>query len=78
MIIERGIEERWLHLAVEEPDNKIFANDGTIHYIKTIDEAKSRILRVVTNPAVSPVKVITAFFDRRLRKRGIYHEVEMG
>ncbi len=69
MLKERDIREDWVKLTLEEPENEEWQNDGTVHYTKTIEEFGSRILRVVVNPKTKPVKIITLFFDRRLRRQ---------
>ena len=43
-------------------------DDGTVHYIKAIDQYEGRFLRVVVNPDVSPQRIVTVFFDRRIRR----------
>ena len=42
--------------------------DGTIHYIRAIEQYGGRYLRVVVNPDDSPKRIVTVFFDRRLRR----------
>ncbi len=42
--------------------------DNTTHYIKAIPEFGGRSLRVVMNLDVIPNRVITVFFDRRIRR----------
>jgi len=68
-IIERGIKEEWLQRAIDDPDNRVVSEDGTVHYIKKIQEADDRILRVIVNPSFASLKIITAFFDRRIRRK---------
>jgi hypothetical protein len=41
----------------------------TTHYIKAIPEHGGRFLRVVINHQVEPPRVVTLFFDRRLRRK---------
>jgi len=68
MLRERDIPEDWVRLAVEDPQRKEPKDDGTVHYIRAIEQHGERFLRVVTNPAVKPQRVITVFFDRRIRR----------
>jgi len=42
-------------------------SDGLRHYLLPIEERGGRVLRVVTAPGSDPVRVITAFLDRRLK-----------
>jgi hypothetical protein len=68
MLRERSISRNWADRAVDQPDRTEQQPDGTVHYLKRIEEYDNRWLRVVVNEAVQPVKRITAFFDRRLRR----------
>jgi len=69
MLKERNIQEAWVKLTMENPEKKELKDDGTIHYIGAIEEYGGRYLRVVVNPDVTPERIITLFFDRRLRRR---------
>jgi Domain of unknown function (DUF4258) len=66
---ERKIPEEWVRGTVDAPDRTDTATDGTAHYIKAIPEHGGRFLRVVVNPAVTPQRVVTVFFDRRLGRQ---------
>jgi len=66
MMRERNIEESWVSLAMENPDIKEVKEDGSVHYIKAIEEYGRRYLRVVVNPQQRPHRIITLFFDRRI------------
>jgi hypothetical protein len=68
MLRERNIRENWVKLTMENPQRTEAKEDGTVHYISPIDEYGGRYLRVVVDPAVSPRKIVTVFFDRRLRR----------
>lgn len=68
MLREREIDEKWIKETMSSPDQIIENEDGTTHYIKQIIQYDSRWLRVVVNKRTLPHKVVTAFFDRRLRK----------
>jgi hypothetical protein len=37
------------------------------HRLGKIDEFEGRVLRVIVNPQLEPIRVITAFFDRAMR-----------
>ncbi len=67
MMNERQIPEEWVKNTLDLPDCIEKKEDGTIHYIKNIVEYRGRFLRVVVNPIKVP-RVITLFFDRRLKK----------
>ena len=67
MLDERDIQDSWVRQAIDNPDRTEFPEDGTVHYIKPIEAFGNRLLRVVVNPVANPPKVITLFFDHRLR-----------
>jgi len=69
MLKERNIQEAWVKLTMENPEKKEPKDDGTIHYIRAIEEYGGRYLRVVVNPDATPQRIVTLFFDRRLRRR---------
>jgi nitrogen fixation protein FixH len=67
---ERKIEDSWVRLALQDPERKERKEDGTVDYLRPIEEFGNRYLRVAVNPRKQPATVITVFFDRRLgRKR---------
>lgn len=66
---ERNIPEEWVSRTVDTPDRREDPADGTTHYIKAIPEHGGRFLRVVANPGVTPARVVTVFFDRRLGRQ---------
>ena len=68
MLNERQIKPEWAEATLETPDRTERKSDGTVHYIKQIHENEERWLRVIVNEVVNPNKIITAFFDRRLRR----------
>ncbi len=68
MLQERAIPEEWVMRTVNDPDDREIMADNTTHYIKAIPEFGGRSLRVVMNLEVFPNRVITVFFDRRIRR----------
>jgi hypothetical protein len=66
---ERHIALDWLERALWSPDwSETDPVDPSLeHRFKVIPEFGNRVLRVVVNVKASPLTVITAFFDRRLR-----------
>ncbi|HLA99445.1 MAG TPA: DUF4258 domain-containing protein [Anaerolineales bacterium] len=69
MLDERKILEEWLLKTIRDPDDHQMGEDNNMHYMKSIPERGEQILHVVVNPHVLPNRVITVFFDRRLRKK---------
>ncbi len=67
MIDERGIDEAWVWRVVDDPQKSSLENDGNIHYVGSIEEHGGRQLRVIINETVEPNRIVTVFFDRRLR-----------
>lgn len=65
---ERKISEKWVEETMSFPDQILEKEDGTAHYIKRIIDNNNRWLRVIINKRALPHKVVTVFFDRRLRK----------
>lgn len=69
MLEERSILETWVLQTINESDDTFTSDDGNLHFVKAIVERENRILHVVVNPAVSPKRIVTLFFDRRLRSK---------
>lgn len=69
MLEERGILRDWVQRALDAPDETEEHDDDTRHYIKRIPEFGDRWLRVIINIVKRPNKGVTAFFDRRLRRK---------
>lgn len=65
----RQITTEWLERALAAPDwTEPDEDDPALeHRFALIAEFGDRVLRVIVNRTVVPERVITAFFDRRLR-----------
>lgn len=69
VIARRQIRDAWIEQALvapclTEPD----AVDPALeHRLAVIPEFGNRVLRVIVNVQASPSRVITAYFDRRMR-----------
>jgi hypothetical protein len=68
---ERGIDPAWVHRVIEqpaktEPDQ---LDPNATHALGAIPEFGGRVLRVVYNASATPWRIITAFFDRRMKGR---------
>jgi hypothetical protein len=66
---KRGIDGAWLERALSKPERtEQDKHDATLtHALARVPEYGDRLLRVVYNASVDPPRVITAYFDRRLR-----------
>jgi len=64
----RNVKIEWVEFVLENPSlvNKISIIES--HYFSTIKDNEDRCLKVVLNP--STWIVITAYFDRSMRKKG--------
>ncbi|MCK4401545.1 DUF4258 domain-containing protein [bacterium] len=69
MLLERKIDISWINVTLENPEKIEIHKDGTKHFIRRIKENGNRYLRVVINEVATPTRAVTAFFDRRLRRR---------
>jgi len=69
MLVERQIEEEWLWRTLSSPDDFYSGTDENRHFLKAIAERQGRILHVVVNDYVQPNRIVTLFFDRRVRKK---------
>ncbi len=59
----------WVQRAVDEPTLTMtdHGDPDLAHALAPIAERGGRVLRVVYNQGVDPVRVVTAFFDRTMR-----------
>jgi len=69
LIKERNINEQWVFQTINFPDYFEQGIDHNDHYIKAIAEFGGRFLHVVVNPHVSPKRIVTVFFDRRIKRK---------
>ena len=69
MLLERNILEDWVSRAITTSDRSEIGLDNNTHYIKAIPENGGRFLRVIVNERQNPKRVVTVFFDRRLKRR---------
>ncbi len=65
----RNIEASWIDETLCIPERLLPLADfyGNTHYLKQISDFGGRWLRVVVNPTVEPKRVVTIFFDRRVK-----------
>lgn len=69
MLNERDISLEMVDMTMSVPDQIEEMEDGTKHYLKQFDSAGGRWLRLVVNIRSEPPRRVTAFFDRRLRRK---------
>ena len=66
---ERQILAEWLERTLNDPTMTEGdpADESLERRYRAIAEADGRVLRVVINASVEPVRVVSVFFDRRMR-----------
>jgi len=68
---KRQISMEWLERTVKFPDRtEPDATDAMLeHRLAVIAEHGDRVLRVMINPHTTPVRVVTLYFDRKMKGR---------
>jgi len=68
---EREIRRQWVTLVIESPERReADRRDPTIElFYGRIHPAESRVLLVAVNTQADPWRVVSVFFDRRMRGR---------
>jgi hypothetical protein len=68
-IIIRELNVLWVSDTLSNPEKTLLLADsfGNTHYLKRIPEFGDRWLRVVVNPNQEPPRIVTLFFDRRVK-----------
>lgn len=66
-----NIRLQWLEQAITSPHRieKDVVDSELTHYLYRVDEFEGRVLRVIVNSSVEPLRVITVFFDRNMRNK---------
>jgi hypothetical protein len=69
VLAEREIPLEWLERTLNEPAlRQPDRHDPSLERrYRPIPEFEGRVLRVVVNPSVDPVRVVSVFFDRSMR-----------
>jgi Domain of unknown function (DUF4258) len=69
MLKERGIQLDWLERILMNPSQQQMdlTDPALKHAIGPIAENGDRLLRVIYNDSVTPIRVVTVYFDRTLR-----------
>jgi hypothetical protein len=70
-ITERRIRMDWIQRVVENPELlEPDEDDAQLeHRLGKIFENDNRVLRVIIDPDARPIRIITAYFDRAMRKK---------
>jgi hypothetical protein len=68
VVFARGIKTEWVEYVLSNSSCKNIKSSSEINFFATILENENRCLKVVFNP-ISKI-VITAYFDRNMRKKG--------
>jgi hypothetical protein len=65
----RHIRVEWIEAALASPDalESDRIDPSAVHALKKIAAMEDRVLRVVYNPGVTPLRIISVHFDRRMR-----------
>jgi hypothetical protein len=68
---ERYIQLAWLEKVLDSPELVEADRDDPelMHHVGRIEEHGNRALRVVFNNSASPVRIVTVYFDRKLKGR---------
>jgi hypothetical protein len=68
-MIIRELKISWVSDTLSNPERILLLADsfGNTHYLKQISEFGNRWLRVVVNPTQEPPRIVTLFFDRRVK-----------
>jgi hypothetical protein len=67
-LTQRGVTVKQIRLTLEQP-NRVEPDADDIEVLHAIRRFGGRFLRVVYNRMTKPPRIVTVFFDRRLRRR---------
>lgn len=64
-LLKRKIQLEWVTATLENPAMTVSDSDDAelAHALRSIPERGFRVLRVIYNEAVKPLRVVTAYFD---------------
>jgi hypothetical protein len=65
---KRKIELAWVERVIDSPETtEADPVDPTLeHRLGRVPECGNRVLRVIVNRSTAPIRIVTAFFDRRV------------
>ena len=75
MVKEREISLALVQMAIANPDFTEEKSDDTRHYIRKCEGKAEKWLRVIVNVRRQPPVIVTAFYDRRLRRKGYENKI---
>lgn len=64
----RAIKVEWIDFVIQNPTLEVLKARDEVNFYAVISEKEDRCLKVVVNPITKVI--ITAYFDRNMRKRG--------
>ena len=69
VLVKRKIKITWLEQVLTFPQRvETDVTDPMLeHRIAEISEYENRVLRVIINSHINPIRVVTLFFDRKIR-----------
>ena len=71
VVATRGIQAAWIERVVAAPDRieRDPMDTELEHRLGRIPEHGDRVLRVILKPSVTPMRIITAYFDRTMKDK---------
>jgi hypothetical protein len=68
-LVKRKIKKEWLERVLAFPQRiETDTTDPALeHRLAEISECENRVLRVIINTHTNPIRVVTLFFDRKIR-----------
>ncbi len=69
MMRTRRVRPEWVAATLADPARTEPDRDdpGVLHALRAIAENNGRVLRVLYNPMVDPPRIVSVYFDRRMR-----------
>jgi uncharacterized protein DUF4258 len=71
VIAEREILIKWIETVLQRPEHREADPHGVdlTHLLARIAAHGNRVLRVVVNEKTTPIRVVTAYFDRKMKSK---------
>lgn len=73
VVTQRAIRREWIAETLERPDWREGdrSDPALLHFLKRFTGLDDRVLRVIVRAEGDRYRVITVFFDRRARRKGL-------